>query len=293
METSLTTSQLAARTGVATGTLRMWEARYDFPVPRRLPGGHHRYPEREVEAVRDVVRLRAEGLSMSAAVARVRAAEQEVPTSIYAALRRRRPDLRPLFASKRALLALTHAIEDEHCAHAGAGVMIGSFQRVRHYRAAEHRWRELARTLQLAVAIADFSALRLKDRAPAEVPVAAEHQLAREWTLIVNSGEAKACLSAWELPRSSDVPDLARSFEVVWSFDPETVHDATAAAAALIADVSPAVASRMPDLGRPAGPSSPEFRFAVDVASRTFEYVAARLDAPGTQPVGGACDRVQ
>jgi DICT domain-containing protein len=183
--------------------------------------------------------------------------------------------------SKRALVALTHAIEDEHCARAGAGVMIGSFQYVRHYRAAEHRWRELARTLQLAVAIADFPALRLKDRAPAEVPVAAEHQLGREWTLIVNSGQAKACLSAWELPRSGEVPDLARRFEVVWSFDPETVYDATAAAAALIADVAPAVAPRMPDLGRPPGPSSPELRFAVDVASRALAYVAAQLDVSG------------
>jgi len=279
METSLTTSQLAARTGVATGTLRMWEARHGFPVPLILQGGHHRYHEREVEAVRDVVRLRAEGLSMSAAVAHVRAAEHDVPTSIYAALRRQRPDLRPLAASKRALLALTHAIEDEHCAHAGAGVMIGSFQRVRHYRAAERRWRELARTLQLAIAIADFPALRVEDRVPAEVPVAAEHQLGREWTLIVNSAAAKACLSAWELPRSSDVPDLARRFEVVWSFDPETVHDATVAAAALIADVCPSVAARMPDLGWPPGPSSSELRFAGDVAARAFGYVAAQLDA--------------
>jgi DICT domain-containing protein len=282
MEPSLTTSQLAARTGVAAGTLRMWEARYGFPVPVILQGGHHRYAEREVEAVRDVVRLRGEGFSMAAAVARVRATDKDVPTSIYAALRRRRPDLRPLAASKRALLALTHAIEDEHCAHAGAGVMIGSFQRVRHYRAAEPRWRELARTPQLAIAIADFPALRVEEGVPAEVPVAADHQLGREWTLIVNSGEAKACLSAWELPRSSDVPDLARRFEVVWSFDPETVHDATVVAAALIADVCPPVAARMPDLGWPPGPSSPELRFAADVASRAFGYLAAQLDASDT-----------
>ena len=264
------------------GTLRMWEARYGFPVPLRLEGGHHRYPEREVESVRDLVRLRAEGLSMSAAVARVRAAEQDVPTSIYATLRRQRPDLRPLVASKRALLALTNAIEDEHCAHAGAGVMIGSFQRVRYYRAAEPRWRELARTLQLAIAIADFPALRVEDGVPAEVPVAAEHQLGREWTLIVNSDQAKACLSAWELPRSTDVPDLARRFEVVWSFDPETVHDATVAAAALIADISPSAAARIPHLGWPPSSSSPELRFAVDVASRAFGYLAAQLDSSDT-----------
>ena len=36
------------RTGIATGTLRMWEQRHGFPVPERSPSGHRRYRESEV-----------------------------------------------------------------------------------------------------------------------------------------------------------------------------------------------------------------------------------------------------
>ena len=41
----LSIGEIAARSGVAVGTLRMWEARYGFPVPGRLPSGHRRYSE--------------------------------------------------------------------------------------------------------------------------------------------------------------------------------------------------------------------------------------------------------
>ncbi len=68
----LSTAQLAERTGVPAGTLRMWESRYEFPTPVRLPGGHRRYSDQDVEQIREVARLRAEGLSMSAAIQRVR-----------------------------------------------------------------------------------------------------------------------------------------------------------------------------------------------------------------------------
>ena len=36
----------------------MWESRHGFPSPARLPGGHRRYSERDVEAVLEVLRLR-------------------------------------------------------------------------------------------------------------------------------------------------------------------------------------------------------------------------------------------
>ena len=64
----LSTAQLAERTGVPAGTLRMWESRYEFPTPVRLPGGHRRYSDDDVEQIREVARLRAEGLSMIAAI---------------------------------------------------------------------------------------------------------------------------------------------------------------------------------------------------------------------------------
>ena len=57
----LTIGELAERTGVQPGTLRMWESRHGFPRAERLPSGHRRYPEGEVERVLEVVRARDGG----------------------------------------------------------------------------------------------------------------------------------------------------------------------------------------------------------------------------------------
>jgi DNA-binding transcriptional MerR regulator len=38
----LTISDVAERTGIPASTLRMWEARYGFPEPRRPTGSHRR-----------------------------------------------------------------------------------------------------------------------------------------------------------------------------------------------------------------------------------------------------------
>ena len=47
----LTIAAVATRTGVSVATLRAWERRYGFPVPQRLPGGHRRYTEADVDAI--------------------------------------------------------------------------------------------------------------------------------------------------------------------------------------------------------------------------------------------------
>ena len=57
---------------------------------------------------------------------------------------------------KRVLLALSRAIEDESCAQAERPLLFGSFQRERFYRQSQRRWRDFARTAELAVVFADF-----------------------------------------------------------------------------------------------------------------------------------------
>ena len=109
---------MAARTGVGHATLRQWETRYGFPVPARLPSGHRRYAEADVERVRQVVRDRDAGLSLKVAIDRVLKASAAPEESIFAGLRRRRPDLVPYTLPKRTLIALSHAIEDECAARA-------------------------------------------------------------------------------------------------------------------------------------------------------------------------------
>ena len=93
MPSSLTIREVAARSGVPAGTLRMWEERYGFPKPERLPSGHRRFSEDQVDQVRAVVAAREGGLSLPAAIERINGAPAERRESLYALLRLRRPEL--------------------------------------------------------------------------------------------------------------------------------------------------------------------------------------------------------
>src|SRR5947209_15058004 len=172
--------EVVERTGMAEATLRMGERRYGFPAPERLASGHRRYSEHEVELIRSVAAKRAAGLALPVAVEQVRREGSQPATSVYAALRRRRPDLEPRVLLKPMMLALSHAIEDEALARAERLIVFGSFQRERFYRQAQLRWRELARTAEVAVAFADFARLRAPRDAPVEVPVPRQHPFNRE-----------------------------------------------------------------------------------------------------------------
>jgi len=152
LKNDLTIREVAARSGVPAGTLRMWEERHGFPVPQRLPSGHRRYSEQDSDRVRGVQAARDSGLSLGAAIARVREAPPERSESLYGLLRLRRPELAPELVPKARMIALSHAIEDECLARAHAPVLIGSFQQERFFRRAEPRWRGLAVTASVAVA---------------------------------------------------------------------------------------------------------------------------------------------
>jgi DNA-binding transcriptional MerR regulator len=62
---------VARRTGVAVATLRAWESRYGVLQPCRSDGGHRLYSEDDVHRVLAVLRLTAQGWSVSAAAASV------------------------------------------------------------------------------------------------------------------------------------------------------------------------------------------------------------------------------
>jgi PAS domain S-box-containing protein len=63
--------ELARRTGVGVSTLRAWESRFHFLEPERSSAGHRLYLETDVDRVDAVLRLVSEGLTLSAAIARV------------------------------------------------------------------------------------------------------------------------------------------------------------------------------------------------------------------------------
>ncbi|TSC22890.1 MerR family transcriptional regulator [Corallococcus sp. Z5C101001] len=78
---SLRIRTIARLTGIREATLRAWERRYGFPRPERSENNYRVYSRDEVEAVRRVAKLMEEGLSVSEALAQVRAEpEVSVPT---------------------------------------------------------------------------------------------------------------------------------------------------------------------------------------------------------------------
>jgi DICT domain-containing protein/predicted DNA-binding transcriptional regulator AlpA len=286
----LTIREVASQTGVSAATLRMWESRYGFPVPERLPSGHRRFSDEDVERVRHVVVDREAGLSMRAAIERAMGARSEPEMSIFAALRRRRPDLLPYLLPKRTLIALSHAIEDECCARAERPVLLASFQRPRFYRHAERRWRELARTAHAAVVFASFPERRDPDGGPVEVPIEPSHPTLREWALVCDAPDYAAFLAAWERPGQDGTPDLDRRFETIWSVEPELVREAAHVAAGIASasapDLGPLLNARLADAPPPA---SDELRLVGALTNRMVAYVATgdgevTLPAPHASP---------
>jgi len=265
--------ELAARTGVGVGTLRMWERRHGFPAPERLPSGHRRYRAVDAELVAQVLRERAAGLSLAAAIARVRSSVADDEPSIFAGLRRRRPDLQPIVLRKRLLLALTRAIEDESCALAERPLLFGSFQHERFYRQSQRRWRDFARTAELAVVFADFARGRTPPDGPVELPIDRSGPLTREWAVVCEAPGHAVCLAGLELPSPATRRDPAREFEVIWSVEPAVVRVATGVCLQLLRRVDPELADRVGESAPsfPPGPASDrQLRLAAAIATRTL-----------------------
>lgn len=272
----LTIGDLAERTGVPPATLRSWESRHGFPRPVRLAGGHRRYAEPDVAAVLEVLRHRDSGLALEAAVHRVTAGG---PTarSVHAQLRRRYPELVPLLLSKRHLVALSHAIEDECCARAEQPLLFGGFQRARFLRASYPRWAELARTARATVVFTDVRTPgKPLPGQPIEVVLPREAPLHREWLVVCDAPDLPACMAAVERPGQDAGPDSRRQFELVWTVDPQAVRHASRAAAALADEYRPGW--RTTDLSwlgdEPPGASA-DLRRASDLLSRMMRYLGA------------------
>jgi len=285
----LTIRDVSARTGVGQPTLRMWESRYGFPVPTRRPSGHRRYSERDVELIRQVSRDREAGLALPAAIERAVSSEAPAEDSIFAGLRGRRPDLQPHVLPKRTLIALSHAIEDECCARAERPVLFASFQRERFYRDAEARWRELARTAELAIVFADFTEVRRPRGAPVEVPIEATGVFAREWSLVCDAPDYAACLSAWEHPGQDKVADGDRLFETIWSVEPEIVRTAARIAGGLAEGMADDLLEPVADrLAQSAPPSGEQMRIVGALTNRMVAYIGAAAVMPLPAPHSSA-----
>lgn len=230
----LTIGDLAHRTGVSTAVLRMWETRHGFPVPERLPSGHRRYTDADVELVRQVARRRDAGIRLEVAIAEASATRAPTNPSIFAELRRRHPTLATHRLRKSTLIALSWAIEDECCAVADRPVLFGAFQRAEFYRPSAPRWTELSRVARSAIVFADhWPATADAAHGPVRATLAEDAPMRREWAVVCDAPDSVACLTAWEIPGQSEVPDRQRVFEALWTVDPVAVRDAARVSAAV------------------------------------------------------------
>jgi DICT domain-containing protein/predicted DNA-binding transcriptional regulator AlpA len=253
MSTELAIKDVAQRTGIAAGTIRMWEQRYGFPAPERTSSGYRRYTEDDVEALRKVLALRHRGLSVPAAISRAQdtGGASDHP-SIYAAVAAQDATARPLILKKATLAALSRAIEHEALALAAAPIVFAAFQQERFYRRVERLYRRLALHADAAAVFADFSGgVRHPDGAPAEIPIDGDDALGNEWAVIIDAPGYAACLVAWEQPGVSEPGgpgDADRRFEAIWTIDPQATRRATQVAARLVGRVDAPFGERLQEL---------------------------------------------
>ena len=280
MAEGLSIREVAEQTGLAPGTIRMWEQRHGFPSPRRTASGYRRYEAEDVETLRRARAHRRRGLSVGAALERARetAGASDHP-SIYAAVAGTDHGARPQVLRKATLIALSRAIEHELLARAAAPVLFAAFQRERFYRALEPRYRRMARYADAATVFADFPALRRPSDAPVEVPIAEGAALANEWAVIVDAPGYAACLLAWEQPGAIEPEgpeDLDRRFEAIWTIDPRATRRAAQAAARLAGDADPVYGTRLAELlaDRPLAMEQPAPALTA-LTNRLLAYVEA------------------
>jgi DICT domain-containing protein len=263
MTEQLSIKDVAQQTGIAAGTIRMWEQRYGFPAPERTPSGYRRYSPADVETLRRAQAYRRRGLSVTAAVQRAReTGGASDHLSLYAAVAASDRAARPWALRKSTLIALSRAIEHEVLAHAAAPVLVASFQEESFFRAVEPRYQRLAAHADAAVVFADFPALREPPGGPVEVPIPPDDALANEWAVIVDAPGYAACLLGWELPTAGardGAGDRGRRFEALWSLDPVAARRAAQVAARLAGRADPALERRLGDLlaDRPLAAESP------------------------------------
>jgi len=233
----LAIKEVAERTGIAAGTIRMWEQRYGFPEPARTSSGYRIYTDDDVDVLRRVGAFRDGGLSVPAALERAREStgSSDRP-SIFGAIASSEDPVPARSLRKRTLLAISRGIEDETLARAAGPVVVGAFQSARNYEAVQHRYDRIAGNADACVVFADFEAVRERLGLPTEIPIDAEDALGNEWAVVVDAPGYAACLLAWETPesqRDEHLPDAERRFEALWTMDPRVVRRAALVGAAL------------------------------------------------------------
>lgn len=269
-DAGLSIGAVSARTGLSVPVLRAWEHRHGFPRPARLVGGHRRYDDAEVDRILQVAQARREGRSIEAAIALVvgssigpEVGDDPGEGTMGAALRRRRPDLPVQVLTRRAMLGLSHAIEDECLAQAEHPHVTAAFQHRAAYVRARPRWQHLTRVAASAVVFADFR--RSWSRGTVhQIAIPEGSPMAGEWSVVCDGPASAALLAGWERPDGA--------FEAVWSLDPDVVRLGTQIARSIAGRLAPRLeVPPAPTAGLDPGSA---LRRATAVTNRALAYVA-------------------
>jgi DICT domain-containing protein len=226
-----------------------------------------------------VLRTREAGVRLEAAFKQTRERVAGRNTSLFAALRMALPDVEPSSYRRRGMLAISRAIEDHAAARADGPVWIGAFQRAASWRATEQRWRHLAASADVAVALATLRQPR-RQGSLWEIPIAPDSAVAREWAVICEPPTFTACLVGVERPV---LPGAPRTYEGLWTVEPDGVRAAARAAMHLIdatqsgqrSPAAPLVRSLQQRLTEPPRGTGNSMRSATSLTNRVVEYLEA------------------
>jgi methanogenic corrinoid protein MtbC1 len=113
----LTIEQVSRMLGVPVPTIRSWERRHQVPVVNRTPGGHRRYSSDQLDALRRMRDLVAQGLRPVDAAARVKSADATSPDLLIEALLQAsqefKPDtIREILDAAQQVLGLGRTVDD-------------------------------------------------------------------------------------------------------------------------------------------------------------------------------------
>jgi DNA-binding transcriptional MerR regulator/methylmalonyl-CoA mutase cobalamin-binding subunit len=113
----LTIEQVSRMLGVPVQTIRSWERRHQVPVVNRTPGGHRRYSSDQLDALRRMRDLVAQGLRPVDAAARVKSADATSPDLLIEALLQAsqefKPDtIREILDAAQQVLGLGRTVDD-------------------------------------------------------------------------------------------------------------------------------------------------------------------------------------
>ena len=257
MADGLSIREVAEQTGLAPGTIRMWEQRHGFPSPRRTASGYRRYEPDDVETLRRARAHRQRGLSVSAALERARETGGGLRPSVDLRRRGGAPTTaraRRSCASRR--WSRCRGPSSTSCSRAPprrcSSAPSSASASIARWSRATAGWRATPtprRCSPTSPRCAGPRARRSRCRSPRATA------LANEWAVIVDAPGYAACLLAWEQPGAiaPDEPDDGdRRFEAIWTIDPRATRRAAQAAARLAGNADAGV--RAPARGAPGRP---------------------------------------